>query len=87
MIRARVLDGRLEAQDPIPAEWEGQMFKLVPLTPDDPLPNLEEDLAAFEKLGPVELDPDERQAIEALLAEQNELSRAKMQKLAGGYGK
>jgi hypothetical protein len=59
MIQARIRDGRIEVQDPIPVEWEGQLVKLVPLTPDDPLPDLEERLAALAALGPVELTPGE----------------------------
>ena len=39
MIRARVHKGRVEIQDPIPEEWEGQSVKILPLTPDDPLPD------------------------------------------------
>jgi hypothetical protein len=54
MIRAAVRQGRLEIQDPIPEEWEGQSVKIVPLTPDDPQPDLEERLAALQALGPVE---------------------------------
>lgn len=50
MIRARVRQGRVEPQEPIPEEWEGQSVKIVPLTPDDPLPDLEERLAALQTL-------------------------------------
>jgi len=82
MIRARVHKGRVEPQDPIPDEWEGQTVKIVPLTPDDPIPDLEERLAAFHALGPMEYDPGEREAIEQILAEQDRISRAAMQKLA-----
>jgi hypothetical protein len=52
------------------------------MTPDDPIPDLEERLAALEALGPVEYDPGEREAIEEVLAEQDRISRAAMQKLA-----
>jgi hypothetical protein len=82
MIRARVRKGRVEPQDPIPDEWEGQTVKIVPLTPDDPIPDLEERLAAFHALGPMEYDPGEREAIEQILEEQDRISRAAMQKLA-----
>jgi hypothetical protein len=81
MIRALVRKGRVEPQDPIPDEWEGQTVKIVPLTPDDPIPDLEERLAAFHALGPMEYDPGEREAIEQILAEQDRISRAAMQKL------
>jgi hypothetical protein len=52
MLHARIHQGRVEVQDPIPKEWEGQPVKILPLTPDDPLPDLEERLAALEPLSP-----------------------------------
>jgi hypothetical protein len=84
MIRALVHKGRVKPQDPIPDEWEGQIVKIVPLTPDDPIPDLEERLAAFHALGPMEYDEGEQETIERLLKEQDKLSRAAMQKLAEG---
>ena len=83
MIRARVNQGRVEIQDPIPEEWEGQLVKILPLTPDDPLPDLEERLAALQALGPMEFAPSERELAARLLAEQDRVSRAAMQDLAG----
>jgi hypothetical protein len=53
--------------------------KIVPMTPDDPIPNLQERLAALEALGPVEYEPEEREAIERILAEQDRISRASVQ--------
>jgi hypothetical protein len=53
--------------------------KIVPLTPDDSIPDLEERLAALEALGPVAYDPGEREAIEQILADQDRISRAAMQ--------
>ena len=61
MIRACVRQGRLEAEDPIPEEWEGQFVKIVPLTPNDPQPDLEERLALLQALGPTEFEPGERE--------------------------
>ena len=49
MIRARVHLGRVEIQEPIPEEWEGQFVKILPMTPDDPQPDLEERLAALRR--------------------------------------
>lgn len=82
MIRARVHQGRIEVQDPIPEEWEGQSVKIQPMTPDDPLPDLQEWLATMEAMGPMEFEPGEREMAERLLAEQDRLSRAAMQRLA-----
>lgn len=74
MIQAQVLEGRIEVQEPIPTSWEGQTVKIMPLTPDDPLPDLEARLAALHRLGPAEFDPDEREQIRAQLDELNRVS-------------
>lgn len=84
MIRARVHKGRVEIQDPIPEEWEGQLVKILPMTPDDPQTDLEERLAALQALGPMEFEPGERELADRLLAEQERLSRAAMQEILGG---
>ena len=76
MIWARVRKGQIETQEPIPKEWEGQSVKIVPMTPDDPLPDLEERLAALDALAPMEFEPGERELASRLLAEQDRLSRA-----------
>lgn len=76
MIRAQIRQGRLEIQDPIPEEWEGQAVKILPMTPDDPLPDLEERLAALQALGPMEFEPGERELAADLLVEQDRLSRS-----------
>ena len=67
MIQARIHEGRIEAQEPIPEEWEGQLVGIVPLTPDDPMPNLDARLAALHALGPMEYEPGEREAIHLAL--------------------
>jgi hypothetical protein len=77
MIRVRIRNGELEAQDPIPAEWEGQVAKLVPLTPDDPLPDLQRALRALHAMGPMEYDPGEREA--------NQLGKEQMNALSGRH--
>ena len=76
MIRAVVHKGRVKPQDPILDEWEGQTVKIVPLTPDDPIPDLEERLAVLHALGPMEFDEGEQETIERWLKEQDQLSRA-----------
>jgi hypothetical protein len=83
MLHARIHQGRVEVQDPIPTEWEGQAVKIVPLTPDDPLSDLEESLAALDALGPMEFAADERDVVEQAQAELDRLSRAAMQKIVG----
>ena len=83
MIEARIHQGRVEAQDPIPEEWEGQVVKILPMTPDDPMPGLEERLAALHAMGPMEFDPAERELIAGALAEVDRLSKAALQAIAG----
>jgi len=83
MVQARIHHGRIEVQDPIPEEWEGQLVKVLPLTPDDPLPDLEERLAALAALGPMEFEPGEREVVDLTLGEMDRLSREAMHKLAG----
>jgi len=84
MIQARVRQGRVEIQDPIPEEWEGLAVKILPLTPDNPLPDLEERLAALQALGPTEFEPGERELAARLLADQDRVSRDAMQRIADG---
>ncbi len=69
MIRARIQQGCIKTQDPIPEEWEGQLVKVLPMTPNDPLPTLEEHLAALHAMGPMEFEPGERELIASAIAE------------------
>jgi hypothetical protein len=83
MIRARIQQGRVEVEDPIPEEWEGQLVKVLPMTPDDPLPDLEERLAALHALGAMEFEAGERELMAGALEELNRLSKAAMQGIGG----
>lgn len=83
MIQARIHQGCIEALDPIPEEWEGNLVKILPLTPDDPVPDLEERLATLHSLGPMEFDPAEREVVDRALAEIDRVSKAAMQIVAG----
>jgi hypothetical protein len=74
MIQARIHNGRIELQEPIPEEWEGHYVKIMPLTPDDPIPDLEERLAEFHALGPIEFDPGERGMITNLWSDMDRIS-------------
>jgi hypothetical protein len=85
MIRARIHQGRVEAEEPIPSEWEGQAVKILALTPDDdPLPDLEKRLAALHAMGPMEFESGEREIIAKALDELNRASQGAMQAMAGG---
>jgi len=61
------------------AEWEGLLVKITTMTPDDPLTDLEERLAALQALGPMEFEPGEKVSIASALAEINDASKAGMQ--------
>ncbi len=74
MIQAQIRQGRVEVQDPLPASWEGQTVNIVPLAPDDPLPHVEEWLAAVHRLGPAEFEPGEREQMEGALEQLNLVS-------------
>jgi len=83
MIQARVHQGRVEVQEAIPQDWEGQFVKIVPMTPDDPQPDLEKRLAALHALGPMEWEPGEQELIARSLAELDRLSRAATPEITG----
>jgi hypothetical protein len=83
MVQARIEQGRVEVREPIPPEWEGQLVKITTLTPDDPLPDLEERLAALHALGPMEFEPGEGESIARALAELNSASKAAMEAIPG----
>lgn len=51
MIRVRIRQGQVELLDPIPEDWEGQTLQIVELTPDEPMPDIEEALAALKASG------------------------------------
>jgi hypothetical protein len=82
MLQARIRQGRVEVQDPIPREWEGQPVKILPLTPDDSLPDLEERLAALAALGPMEFEPGERELAAEVFGEMDRFSREALQRIA-----
>ena len=75
MIHGRIHQGRIELQSPIPGSWEGQFVKILPLTPDDPLPDLESRLTELHEMGPIEYEPGERELIEKELKEMNRISK------------
>ncbi len=83
MIQARIHHGTVEVLDPIPPEWEGQLVNLLPLTPDDSVPDLNQRLAALQALGPAEFEPGEREQITAEMSKLDRISRDAMQTIAG----
>jgi hypothetical protein len=83
VIHAHIHRGRIEVQDPIPREWEGRLVKILPLTPDDPILDLEVQLAALKALGPIEFEPGERDLFGQILGELDRLSPADVLKIPG----
>ena len=83
-IQARIRNGQIELDEAIPADWEGCPVKITTMTPDDPIPDLEDRLAVLHALGPMELDAAERAAGAAALSELNTLSKAEMQAIGRG---
>jgi len=81
MIQGRVHHGQIELKDGIPESWEGQWVKIEPLTPDDPLPDLDLELRALHEMGPMEFDEKERESIARELAELDRASRDAMRRL------
>jgi hypothetical protein len=75
MVQARIHQGRIELHDPIPEAWEGQLVKIVPLSPDDPLTDLDRRLAELHALGPIEYLPGEREQAGNELQALDQLSR------------
>lgn len=78
MIQARIHEGRIEVQEPIPQSWEGRQVRIVPSTPDDRSPDLEENLAALHALGPMEFEAGEREWIDGELEELDRISQESM---------
>ena len=82
MIFGQIQNGQVELTTPLPESWEGQTVKVEPCTPDDPLPELAQRLAALHGLGPMEYEPGEREQIEQDLQASDLLSREQMRRLA-----
>lgn len=83
MVIAVIQNGRIEARDPIPSSWEGQLVTVAPLSPDDEIPDLEERIAALHAMGPMEYEPGEQEMIASSLAELKQVSKSAMEALAG----
>jgi len=83
MVQARILQGRIEAQEPIPVEWEGQLVKITTMTPDDPILDLDERLALLHGMGAMEFEPGETETIATVMADLNEASKRSMESLTG----
>jgi hypothetical protein len=84
MVTARIHQGRIEVEDPIPKDWEGIAVKILPMTPDDPTTDLEERLVALQTLGPMEYETGECETIGQAMKELDGQSRDAMLKITDG---
>jgi hypothetical protein len=81
MVQAQIRRGRIQLRDPIPPAWEGRFVKIAPLSPEDELPDLEEQLMHLHALGPMEFEPGEQTSLAAALAELDAKSKKAMNTL------
>lgn len=80
---ARIRRGLIEAQEPIPSEWEGRLVTVVAAPVNDEGAELEHWFAEMRELGPAEFEPGEREMIGRSLAESDAVSLAAMRALGG----
>jgi hypothetical protein len=81
MIQARIEQGQVVVEEPIPTAWEGRIAKLVPMTPDEPLADLDELIAALHAMGQMDLDPNEREEIASALAGMDKFGKEALNRL------
>ena len=63
MLTAKIHDGRIEPEQPIPDGWEGLTVQILPLLPEELTDDLEQRLALFHGLGATEFADGEVQQI------------------------
>jgi hypothetical protein len=83
MIQGHIHHGRVEVSAGIPPEWEGHPVQIIPLTPDDPIPDLEERLKALDAMGPMEWEPGEKELVSKALQELDALGLDEMKRIMG----
>ena len=75
MLVAKIRDGRIEAEGPIPDFWEGLTVQVMPLVLDETADDLEQRLNALHDLGAAEFEEGEAERITAALSEMDRRSR------------
>ena len=75
MLTAKVHEGRIEPEQPIPDMWEGLTVQVVPLLPEERADDLEQRLTALQELGAAEFGDGEEQQITEALSEMDRRSR------------
>lgn len=75
MLTAKIRDGRIEADEPIPEIWEGLAVQILPLVSEEIVDELEQRLKALHDLGATEFADDEEEQITQALSEMDRQSR------------
>lgn len=70
-------------EEPIPESWEGQEVNIMALSPEDPLPDLDQWLATLEAMGPAQFEDEERELIDGALAAMNQASKRSVAQMMG----
>ena len=78
MIRAVYRNGKIEPLGGVPAEWEENEELTIEMAerflgPDEPVSDIEQRLADLHALGPMEFEPGEREEMERIWKEMDEL--------------
>lgn len=75
MLTAKIHEGRIEPEQPIPDMWEGLTVQVLPLLPEELADDLEQRLTALHELGAAEFADGEEQQITETLSEMDRRSR------------
>jgi redox-regulated HSP33 family molecular chaperone len=75
MLTAKIRDGRIETDEPIPDLWEGLTVQILPLAPDEIAEDFEQRLKALHELGAAEFEDGEVEQISTALTEMDRQSR------------
>jgi hypothetical protein len=81
MLTAKIRDGRIEVDEPIPEVWEGLAVQILPLLPEVVAEDLEQRLTALHQLGAAEFDNAEEERISEALSEMDRRSREDVTRL------
>ena len=81
MLTAKIHEGRIEPEQPIPDVWEGLTVQVLPLLPDELADDLEQRLTALHDLGAAEFADGEEQQITEALSEMDRRSRDEVARL------
>ena len=81
MLTAKIRDGRIEADEPMPDSWEGLSVQILPLPLEALADDLEQRLKALHELGAAEFEDGEEERIREALTEMDRRSREDISRL------